>query len=462
MHITQNSLGFDIGSVVNQLVKARAQPIQRIQDQNSQIENKISAWNEAETKISDLRSSLDTVTGYSMWGKNKAEVTTSSVEDMMSASAATNAATGTYDFEVSQLAQSHKVAGASAADITGNPDADASTELGLEGEFTIGGETISVATSDSLSNIRNTINNAAANMADSEKVQANIIDNRLVLRREQTGSTDISIDEAPDNGTDEPILGSGGLDIWSTASGFHHENQSGQDLNLTVDGMSVTRSSNTDITDIIEGVTLNFDKTGTATLDVGTDVESMKSKIEEFVSAYNDAMSEAEKKTAVTISNDNVETSSLHGSSLLRNFQTKSRDVITSSDPDLNSDFDGLRKIGIYTSSRSNRLEITDTEALEEALRNNPDEVEALFRESDDGGVKAMSNYVDSVAQIGGAIDSRVDNLNDRISRNDERIEDQQRRLQKYEERLWRKYSRLDSMASEMQQMTSYVNGMIG
>ena len=463
IHITQNNAGFDIKSVVQQLVKAKAEPIKRFQEQNSQIQEKLSAWNEVDTKISDLRSKLDTVTGYQMWDKNKAEVTASSQDNLMSATAESNAAAGTYDFDVGNLAQSHKVAGASAADITGNTDADASTDLGLEGKFTVGGETISVATSDSLNDIRDSINTAAANMSDSEKVQANIIDNRLVLRREQTGSTQINISESPDAGTtDEPILDTGGLDIWDSSNGFHYETRAAKDLNFTVDGMSVTRSSNTNITDVISGVTLNFSETGTATLEVGPDVESMRKNIEDFISAYNEAMSEAEKKSNVTVEEDSVDTATLHGSSLLRRFQMNARDTVLASDPDLDSDFNSLRNIGIYTSSRSNRLSVTDAEKLEDALTNNPDQVEALFTQSDDGGVKELSNYVDSVVQVGGSIDDRLDVLNDRIDRNDEKIEDRQRKVEQYEQQLWQRYSRLDKIAGEMQQMGSYVQQMIG
>ena len=462
MHITQNNVGFDIKSVVNQLVAAKRQPIQRLESRNSELQDKVGAWNEVDTKISDLRSKLDTVTGFSMWDKSKAEVTTSSQDNVMQATAGANPAEGTYDFDVSQLAESHKVASASAANITGNTDADATTDLGLEGDFTLGGQTISVATGDSLNNIRDSINNAATNMSDSDKVQANILDNRLVIKREQTGSADISISESPANGADEPILDSGGLDIWDSANGFHNETQNGQDLNFTVDGLSVTRSSNTEITDVIKGVTLNFNKTGTATLDVGPDVESMKSNIQDFIDAYNNAMSEAESKTNVSVNDDQVDASKLHGSTLLRSFQANSRDRVLSSDSDLNSDFDSLRKIGIYTTGQSNRLEITDSEKLENALKNNRDQVESLFSNSDDGGVKQLSNYVDTLVQVGGSIDERTDVLNSRIDDNEDQIEDQQRRIESYEQRLWQRYSRLDKVAGNMQQMSSYVQGMIG
>lgn len=462
MHITQNNAGFDIESVVRTLVQARSQPINRLQQQNKELQDKVSAWNDVDSKISDLSSKIDTVTGYEMWQQNNAEVTNSSTaQDFMSATAESDAAAGSYKFDVTTLAQSQKIASASAAAITGNTDADSSTDLGLEGAFTIGGEEININTGDSLNNIAGSINNAAENMAEDEKVEANIIDNRLVIKRAETGDTSISISESPDSGADEPVLDSGGLDLWDSTNGFHNEIQAGEDLQMTVDGLSVTRSTNKDITDVIKGVTLNFSNTGTADLEVGPDIDSMKSNIEDFISAYNEAMSEAESKSSVDVSEDEVKTSILSNSTLLRSFQDRSRALVTGTASDLNSDFDTLSDIGIGTTGPSNRLSITDSEKLEDALNNNVDSVETLFRDPDNGVVEKLGEYVDRVSQAGGQIDDRLNTINNKIDSNDDSIAAKQRRLESYEEQLWEEYSRVDSIIGQMQQQTDYVNSMI-
>jgi len=64
----------------------------------------------------------------------------------------------------------------------------------------------------------------------------------------------------------------------------------GADASVTVDGVTVTRSTNT-IDDVITGVTLNLlkaDTDTTVTLKVGRDIDAVVSLVSGFVSAYND------------------------------------------------------------------------------------------------------------------------------------------------------------------------------
>jgi flagellar hook-associated protein 2 len=63
----------------------------------------------------------------------------------------------------------------------------------------------------------------------------------------------------------------------------------GADASLTVDGVTVTRSTNT-ISDIMTGVTLNLLKMDTdtaVTLNVGRDIDAVMAKIDAFVKSYN-------------------------------------------------------------------------------------------------------------------------------------------------------------------------------
>jgi len=68
--------------------------------------------------------------------------------------------------------------------------------------------------------------------------------------------------------------------------------QAGADASFTLDGVAVTRSSNT-VDDLIDGLTLNLKKAAsdtTVTLTVGRDYEGIKEAISGFVTAYNDVM----------------------------------------------------------------------------------------------------------------------------------------------------------------------------
>jgi flagellar capping protein FliD len=78
--------------------------------------------------------------------------------------------------------------------------------------------------------------------------------------------------------------------------------QSAQDAQIKVDGYPagadewITRSSNT-IDDVIQGVTLHLHAPGTVQVDLMRDIESVKTKLEAIVSAYNAAISFYEEKT---------------------------------------------------------------------------------------------------------------------------------------------------------------------
>ena len=69
--------------------------------------------------------------------------------------------------------------------------------------------------------------------------------------------------------------------------------QQGTDASFTVDGMSMTSSTNT-VTTAIQGVTLNLlgaDPNTTLTVNVGHDTQGIESEINAMISAYNSVMS---------------------------------------------------------------------------------------------------------------------------------------------------------------------------
>ena len=69
--------------------------------------------------------------------------------------------------------------------------------------------------------------------------------------------------------------------------------QQGKDASFTVDGMSMTSSTNT-VTSAMQGVTLNLlgaDPNTTLTLTIGHDVQGIENEINAMISAYNGVMS---------------------------------------------------------------------------------------------------------------------------------------------------------------------------
>jgi flagellar hook-associated protein 2 len=67
------------------------------------------------------------------------------------------------------------------------------------------------------------------------------------------------------------------------------ETQAAQDASFTLDGINITKSSNT-ISDVISGATLTLTSAGSGTIKISTDIEEIKAKITSFVSGYNDLL----------------------------------------------------------------------------------------------------------------------------------------------------------------------------
>jgi flagellar hook-associated protein 2 len=128
--------------------------------------------------------------------------------------------------------------------------------------------------------------------------------------------------------------------------------QAAQDANLTVDNLSITNSSNT-ITDVIEGVTLNLlsddSPTETVTVTVSNDTSGVTSAIDDFVSAYNSALSLIDAQFQYDSQNDT--SGPLNGDATLRNIQRQLRSIMSTSIEGLSGDYVVLSQLGIKTGS---------------------------------------------------------------------------------------------------------------
>lgn len=188
---------------------------------------------------------------------------------------------GIYKLEVVQLATAHKVSSGSIV--------SKSADLGMSSTFTLGvdGSTpanFSITADMSLMEIAEAINKQKGTSG----VQASIVqvssdDFRLILTATKTGQ---NITAEITSGDD--LLGTLGL---TNASGsFSTVLQQAKPAILRVDDLLVTRSSN-EISDVINGTTLYLYQESppdtSITLEVGADVNKIKTTIVQLVDAYN-------------------------------------------------------------------------------------------------------------------------------------------------------------------------------
>jgi flagellar hook-associated protein 2 len=161
---------------------------------------------------------------------------------------------------------------------------------------------------------------------------------------------------------------------------FNPEMQEAKDAVITVDNATIVKSSN-EITDAIEGVTLNLldaDSSETLNLSVTSSSLTARADIESFVASYNELYEFIEEQ--MSYDPEEGTANPLLGDPTLAEIKRKISDSITSTIPGISSSatYKSLSQIGITTDYKTGQLSI-DSSKLTIALSSNPDAVSKLF-----------------------------------------------------------------------------------
>ncbi|MCG8513905.1 MAG: flagellar filament capping protein FliD [Halanaerobiales bacterium] len=308
----------DTEAMIAAIMYGERAPLRRLQQNKAETDQQLEVWRKINTELSTLKDKVKSLEG--IFSQMKAD---SGDEEVFSASANKYARAGSYQIEVLQLAQSHRVA---STRLTEPIDPGTDLNLGLTdtgGTFTInvGSNSFQVTVSgdDSLNDVMDQINNADGNL-DSDKqplVEASIIDNTLVLESVNTGASQ-QLSFIDDNG----VLAE--LGIVDGSNNIQLELQAAQDAVFKVDSLQITRDTN-QIDDVLTGVTLQLEgKLNTkATLTVGTDQELIKEKITAFVDQFNHIQEQISQYSGTTTDQDgNIQGGVLTGESAVRSLES--------------------------------------------------------------------------------------------------------------------------------------------
>jgi flagellar hook-associated protein 2 len=485
IHIGGLASGMDTQATIDKLVALKAKPLTTMESKMEGLQADVDAWTDVNSVMSTLTSALDDLRKWETWNQM---TSTSSDTTKLTATASSSAVETTYSILIDHLAQSHTVGSNQASVLT--PGGTSTTDLVAAGvlttgtQFTIEGQTITIGATESLSSLRTKINSAAASMPATSRVFASILDNRLVISRNNTGSTQIAMSDA----TGSPLQA---LGVLTGAGGYQNELLAAQDAQFTVNGATVIRSKNTELTDVIENVSLNLkEATGATpvTLTIVKDKETAKTAILAFIEAYNAAaakMTEYGKVTLVGSGAKGAELSSvgeLQDDSLIRTLLTNIRKQATASEyPYLNQinaayTYNGhsgicksLSDIGVWTEGKDNEIAVTDQDRLDYMMENNFDKVSQLFRGIYDekigythGIASDFYRYMDSAtAALTGDIDRRISALNDQIDDLDEQAKELEDSLDEYEQQLWQQFGTMEEAVSKMQGDLAYLQGAL-
>ena len=259
--------------------------------------------------------------------------------------------------------------------------------------------TISVNTTSSttLKDLRDLINNAATDSdSDGEKdVLASIIydgtNYMLMLKSESGASNEMKVTASSDLAN---TISGVSYNYNATTSNMT-QRVSGINSAFTVDGISMTRSSN-EIKDLFDGFTLDLLATNSSAIRVSSQVDLTKIKalMNDYVLTYNEVMSLIDSLTTsgdTALGGDN-EAGALNGNSLLMSIKSQLRGLSTKSIGGYEGGPYFLSQMGIKT-ERDGSLTLNKSD-LEESFDFNPEMVHAFFSDqlkTDTNGISVSS-----------------------------------------------------------------------
>jgi len=229
-----------------------------------------------------------------------------------------------------------------------------------------------------------------------------------------------------------------------------------QDAQFVLDGTTITSAANS-VSGALEGVTLVLLKVSATptTLSVSRDDATVKTRVEDFVKAYNAfdqlarSLSAADPTTGTS--------SALTGDSSLRSMQARLRATLTAQVTGTTGGLDRLSQVGIGF-QRDGTLAL-DATVLEQALADPAKDLSQLFAAS--GAVNGIAAQIDTLVtgytETQGLIADRTDGLQGSIEVLDRRAEAMQFRLDAIEARYRAQFTALDRLISSMNQTSAFL-----
>jgi flagellar hook-associated protein 2 len=262
-----SSAGIDVTAEVNASVEAAEAPENAWSTQLSSLETQTSDLKQIQTDVQNLDNDVQQLN--SITGPLASNTVTSSNSSIVTATAASGTTLGTHVVTVNNLATT--------ATWTSGEFASSSTDLPA-GSFTIttgsgATETITTDGTESLTDVASEINGDNLGVTASVITDANGA--RLAIVANSSGSA-----------SNFTISGSSGFGFTQPVTGTN--------ASLTVDGVSISSASNT-VTGALPGVTLNLEGASAGaqvTLDIQPDTSAASSAISQFVTDYNQVISD--------------------------------------------------------------------------------------------------------------------------------------------------------------------------
>ena len=440
-------------------------PIRELESRKDFIDQRISKLNELKSKLNALQSiakELGYSTSTSIWGSKTA---TSSDESIVKVTASSSAVATSHTVKVLQLAKADKII-SNQYTLTGTDIVNSLGAGTYTFEVTVNGTSqqisVDIAAGEDnetiLKNIVTAVNNTTDIQISASFIQDSSGTGRLVFTSNETGQdyemtlTDVSGSLLSTIGMNDSVAMSG------TSGGYLYASS---ELNaiVEIDGITVTSNDNS-IDTAVEGVTFDLYKTQSTSdapvnVDVSVDVETIKGKIQSFIDKYNEVFDFIKDNTKVNTTT--YKRSIFSGDYSIMRLRLQLREAMSDPVSGLPSGYPTiLAEIGIEA-DRDGKLSITDSAKLEDMLKNNLEQVEALFNSSD-GYSSRLDSLLEEMTGGDGVIESRKDVLSGQISSINNRIDLLQKLVDRKMEYYREQFSQLQAAYAMYTSQFSYIS----
>ena len=427
--------GLDVSSIIDSIMAVERRPLQILDIKRAQYTAQISGYGELIAGVSSFQGIADNLSKVESFDLYKSNSSNSDIIDVTSTSAPN---VGSYDIEVSRLAEIHKMSSDEKLDTAtfgGTAGDELTIQLGVDVADIV---TVDLSTALTLSEIRDAINADVTNPGFTATVISG--DNsmqKLVLTSDASGEESaLSLSYA---GT-----------INSATLNLATLNDIGGDISLLdsefiVDGYTVTRSNNV-VSDVIGGVTFEmYDKDigNTHTLSITRDDSGIKTLVKTFATAYNTLQSKI----------DELRDGSLGSNSLLSTMENQISRVLNTAST--SGTFSNLSEIGLRANQKG--VMSLDADVFATAISSGYADVTNLFANEDDGFATRIEALTDNWIGSGGLISARSDGLNVRIDEMADKQLEIERSLVLIEARYRNQFSALDTLVSSTQGTSAFL-----
>lgn len=469
--------GIDIESLITQLMTAEKTPLTKLTSKKTSIQSKISLIGQFKNLITNLQTAASNLQNLGKVNGIKATVGNA---DAVSVTATNKASAATYSLDVLQLAKPQQMVSkdllfTSTTSAVVSDSAVVSAEISFK--FATGAtQTVSVAATDGKITVQNV---ADAINAGDYGVKATLIKDkdesvRLALTSTDAGAKnaftlDVAYLDAASNPatlTTTPVLAAGAGSTSFEVMG----NGSAQDAKIKLNGVEITRASNS-IADAVTGLTFDLKAvtTTSTTLTVSRDSSEISTQLKAFVDAYNQLASLVKSEAGYNATTKTA--GDLQGDSTIRSMQNQLRSVMVGTFGDGTNANKTLSSLGVAF-QRDGTLAL-DSDKLSKAVASDMDGVIEFLGAFDqtlstvapdsskDGFAYQLVQLTKNMLADDGLFDAKIDGLNKSITDIEKQYERLESRLKQVEKRYRAQFTAMDTAVANMQNLGTYVTQLL-